>query len=131
MKGGIKMIAIDWSLDILKNKYLQFDGRAGRPEYWFFFLAVLVVSIILSIIDSLLTGFLLSAIFSLAILLPSLAVCVRRFHDQDRSGWFALLLLIPAVGVIIVLVLMALPGSPGANRFGPLAPKSPAKTLSL
>ncbi len=125
------MIAIDWSLDILKNKYLQFDGRAGRPEYWFFFLAVLVVSIILSIIDSLLTGFLLSAIFSLAILLPSLAVCVRRFHDQDRSGWFALLLLIPAVGVIIVLVLMALPGSPGANRFGPLAPKSPAKTLSL
>jgi uncharacterized membrane protein YhaH (DUF805 family) len=55
----------------------------------------------------------------LALLVPSIAVGVRRFHDQDKSGWFLLLALIPVVGGLIVLVFMCLPGTSGPNRFGP------------
>jgi uncharacterized membrane protein YhaH (DUF805 family) len=61
----------------------------------------------------------LLVIYALAILVPSLAVQVRRFHDQDKSGWFILLGFIPAVGGLIVLVFMCLPGTPGSNQYGP------------
>ncbi len=124
------MIAIDWFLDVLKNKYVKFDGRAGRPEYWFFVLIVTVIGFILTVIDRMVLGMdvpILTGIFYLAVLLPQLAVCIRRFHDQDRSGWFVLLSLIPFVGPIIVLIFMVLPGTPGDNRFGPPAPTAPSK----
>lgn len=64
-------------------------------------------------------------IFVLAILIPSIAVQVRRFHDQDKSGWFVLLALIPFLGGLVVLVFMCLEGTRGPNRFGP-DPKNPA-----
>lgn len=124
------MIAFDWFLDVLKNRYVKFSGRAGRPEYWFFFLFVFVIGLVLSIIDSLVLGLqfpILTLVFYLAILLPQLALCIRRFHDQDRSGWFVLLGLIPFIGGIIILIFMILPGTPGDNRFGPPAPTSPKK----
>ena len=69
-------------------------------------------------------GFALLAIFVLASIIPAIAVQVRRFHDQDRSGWFVLLNFIPYLGSLIVLVFMCLEGTKGPNRFGP-DPKDP------
>lgn len=96
------------------NKYIDFTGRASRSEYWWFALFCVVVNVIVALfnID------VLSTIVSLALILPSLAVLVRRLHDDDKSGWWALLLLIPVIGGLIILYFMVIPGTQGPNRFG-------------
>jgi uncharacterized membrane protein YhaH (DUF805 family) len=102
-------------------KYAAFTGRAARPEYWYWALFVFVVSIVLAIIDGLLfdSGIrVLQSLFDLAVLLPGIAVAVRRLHDIDRSGWWLLLGFLPVVGAIILLIWFCLPGTPGRNRFG-------------
>lgn len=118
-----------WYLDVIK-KYAVFSGRARRTEYWMFVLINAIIGIILLILDHVLglapkTGSmsfnvgLLSGLYSLAVLLPSLAVQCRRLHDTDRRGWWLLLSLIPIIGGIVVLIFEVLPGNPGPNRFGP------------
>ncbi|MEU1377869.1 DUF805 domain-containing protein [Streptomyces triculaminicus] len=108
-----------WYVDVLK-KYATFSGRAGRPEFWMFTLISFVISIVLAVIDSALgTAPVIGLVYSLAVLLPGLAVGVRRLHDIDRSGWWLLLALIPILGSIVLLVFFALPGTPGENSYGP------------
>ena len=92
------------SLRICFSKYVDFTGRASRPEYWWFALFVFVVSIVLSQISRP-----LGSLFALAVLLPSLAAAARRLHDTARSGWWLLIALIPFVGSIILIVLLAQP----------------------
>jgi len=106
------------------RKYVDFSGRARRPEFWFFWLFYVLVIIGLIIIDVMIFGaesgiLPFTWLASLAFFLPSLAVAVRRLHDQDYSGWMILIYLIPLVGPIIIIVLMCLRGTPGPNRFGP------------
>lgn len=92
-----------------------------------YLLGVIIAAILISIVEGVvgLSGMVggvygpLTVIFLLAIIIPSIAVQVRRFHDQDKSGWFVLLGLIPFVGGLIVLVFMCLEGTKGPNRFGP------------
>lgn len=116
---------MDWYLAVLK-KYAQFSGRARRKEYWYFTLFNVIFSVVLSFVDGL-TGTwdpesgigLLSAIYTLAVLVPSIAVGVRRLHDTGRSAWWLLLLLIPLIGVIIFLVFMVLDSQEGENQYGP------------
>ena len=120
-----------WMLLPLK-RYADFKGRSRRKEYWMFLLGVFIVSFVLALIQTVLGlnsegGFASDPLFLIllvAIIVPSLAVQVRRFHDQDKSGWFILLGLIPFVGSLIVLVFMCLEGTRGENRFGP-DPKEP------
>ena len=117
------------------KRYTDFSGRSRRKEYWMFVLGVFIVAVVLGIIEGILglSGMVagaygpLTAIFLMGIIVPSIAVQVRRFHDQDKSGWFVLLALIPFLGGLIVLVFMCLEGTKGANRFGP-DPKDPAGT---
>jgi uncharacterized membrane protein YhaH (DUF805 family) len=102
------------------TKYVDFSGRARRSEYWWFALALFVVSLVVSLFGSVVHArTILSDLFSLAVFLPSLAVSVRRLHDTDRSGWWYLLVLIPVVGWIILIVFMCLDSGRGANRYGP------------
>ncbi len=116
---------MNWYLDVLK-KYAVFTGRARRKEYWMFFLFNIIVSVVLGIIDSL-TGTtslqygvgLLGGLYSLAVIIPSIAVGVRRLHDTDRSGWWLLIGFIPLIGVIVLIVFFCLDSTPGDNRFGP------------
>ena len=116
---------MSWYLEALK-KYAVFGGRSRRKEYWYFVLFSLIVSLVLSAIDALLGTFssstnvgLLGGIYGLAIIIPSIAVSVRRLHDIDRTGWWVLMSLVPVIGTIVLLVFAALEGTPGENRFGP------------
>ena len=110
------------------RQYVGFGGRAPRSEYWYFFLFHVVVLFVLAIVDSLLFGMAaglapLSTLFVLGMILPSLAVGIRRLHDIDRTGWWVLLWFVPIVGIIVLLVFFVQRGTSGANRFGadPLA----------
>ncbi|WP_066053930.1 DUF805 domain-containing protein [Robertmurraya korlensis] len=110
---------MQWYLKVLKN-YVGFQGRARRKEYWMFFLFNFLITILLSIIESMLgLGGILSALYGLAVLLPSIAVSVRRLHDIGRSGWWMLLSLIPVIGLIVLLVFAVLDSQPGENKYGP------------
>ncbi|MCQ4167433.1 DUF805 domain-containing protein [Tahibacter harae] len=108
----------------------SFDGRIGRGAYWGFVVAVLVLFLILGCVMFFTTdmsnpqagggiGSVLVVIASLAVIWPSLAVQAKRWHDVDKSAWWILIGLVPAVGGLIALVFNGfLPGTPGPNRFG-------------
>ncbi|MEU9922137.1 DUF805 domain-containing protein [Streptomyces griseoluteus] len=114
-----------WYVDVLK-KYAVFSGRARRQEYWMFFLFNLIISIVLAIVDAALDTQVLQLVYGLAVLIPGLAVAVRRLHDTGRSGWWILISLIPLVGFIILLVFLASEGKPEANEYGPNPKYAPA-----
>jgi uncharacterized membrane protein YhaH (DUF805 family) len=121
--GGSNM---NWFLAVLKKKYADFSGRAQRAEYWYFFLFYLIIYIVLAIIDGITGTYnvdasigLLGGIFALALLIPSIAVGVRRLHDTGRSGWWLLIGLIPLIGAIVLLVFTVQDSSPGDNQYGP------------
>jgi len=105
-----------WFIDCLK-KYAVFEGRSHRTEYWMFTLVVVVINIVLSFLQGTDLA-VLASIFSLAVLIPSIAVSVRRLHDINRSGWWLLLSLIPIVGWLILLVWAVRESDKGENRFG-------------
>jgi uncharacterized membrane protein YhaH (DUF805 family) len=116
---------MQWYTEVLK-KYVDFSGRARRKEFWMFVLINTVISIVLSIVDFIIGTYnqsvglgLLSGIYFLAVLLPSLAVTVRRLHDTDRSGWWIFISLLPVAGGIILIVFNAHEGTSGDNKYGP------------
>ncbi|MEM7545654.1 MAG: DUF805 domain-containing protein [Pseudomonadota bacterium] len=102
------------------NKYATISGRARRAEYWWWTLFAILGSFVLTVVEMGigLVG-ILSGIFSLAILIPSICVTVRRLHDLDRTGWWCLILLVPLIGAIVILVFAITRGTEGDNRFGP------------
>jgi uncharacterized membrane protein YhaH (DUF805 family) len=115
---------VNWYLEALK-KYAVFHGRARRKEFWFFQLFFTLGSIALNVFDVFAGSYsedygygLFGGLFSLAMLLPALAVSVRRLHDTDRTGWWVLLGLIPIIGIIVLIVFYVQNGTQGSNRFG-------------
>lgn len=114
---------MDTYLGVLK-KYAEFSGRASRKEYWTFCLVNFGIALLLGVPTGLLKAFanvdltFLPNIYSLAVLCPGIAVSVRRLHDTDRSGWWALVGLIPLIGGITLLVFMCLEGNKSDNKFG-------------
>jgi len=118
-----------WFTDVITKRYAQFSGRARRKEFWMFTLFSFVISLVLGILDRLFgldfenngvsSGGVLETIFGLAVLIPSLAVAIRRLHDGGRSGWWILINLVPCIGWIWYIVLQAQEGNPGDNQYGP------------
>jgi uncharacterized membrane protein YhaH (DUF805 family) len=109
------------AIKICLNKYATFTGRAQRSEYWYFFLFMVIVNIVASVLDSAIFGDVpvLYLIATLALIVPSIAAGVRRLHDTDKSGWWLLLGLIPVVGAIVLIVFFCQRGTVGPNQFGP------------
>ncbi len=121
------------------KKYAEFTGRARRSEYWLFTLFVFLVELAYIILVNVvgggqaqmnglgmaLTG--LYGLFMLGMIVPGLAVAFRRLHDTDRSAWWLLIGLLPFIGGIVLLVFNVLPGTTGANKFGP-DPKTDSNT---
>ena len=95
------------------NKYTDFSGRAGRPEFWWFMLACFIVAFVLGLFNM----NMLALLFNLAVLVPSLAVGARRLHDIGKSGWFQLLVLIPLIGWLVLLYWFVQPTA-GPNEYG-------------
>jgi uncharacterized membrane protein YhaH (DUF805 family) len=111
---------MNWYLDIIKNKYATFSGRARRKEYWMFFLINILIAIALAIVEAILgLPGILGGLYALALLIPGIAVTVRRLHDTGRTGWWILIALVPVIGFIILLVFMVLDSQPGDNAYGP------------
>lgn len=106
----------------LKVKYNDFNGRAARSEYWYFVLFYVVVSLVLNTIGSFISpivGLVLSILLSLAFLLPSLGVAVRRLHDMNKRGWWLLICLVPFLGGLVLLFWFVQRGTVGPNTYGP------------
>ena len=117
------------------QKYAVFSGRAQRKEYWIFYLLTVLITLALAILDMLIGSFdkasgigVLSGLYSLAILIPNLAVTVRRLHDTNRSGWWFFIVLVPLLGGILLLIFLVQDGTPGENRYG-ANPKEAMSTL--
>ena len=106
-------------VNVLKTQYNDYTGRANRPQFWYFFLFVFIITFVLAFIDTLLFGrSLLSLIFSLATLVPNVCLGIRRLHDLGKPGWWYWIFLVPFIGSIILLVLFCLPGENKANAYG-------------
>lgn len=105
---------MNWYLEVLK-KYVVFDGRARRKEYWMFVLFNTIIAVALMILGAVVGGSrqgqMFSNLYQLAVLLPSIAVGIRRMHDTDHSGWWILL-------PIVNLIFACTEGTRGPNRFG-------------
>mgnify|MGYP000573615578 CR=1 FL=1 len=119
------------------SNYANFRGRARRSEYWWWFLAYIIIIFVLGFVERAVLGSgssevstgagevsasfnagILSGLFMLASIIPSIAVAVRRLHDIDRSGWWLLISFVPLIGALLLLYWYVQPGTPGANRFG-------------
>ncbi len=117
---------MNWYLEVLK-KYADFSGRARRTEYWMFALFNFIFLMVALLLDVLLgTIAVFYALYALAMLIPSLAVGVRRLHDVGKSGWMLLIAFIPIIGGIWLLVLYLTDSQLGTNKWGP-NPKAPAE----
>lgn len=115
---------MNWYLAVLK-KYAVFSGRAQRAEYWFFALFNLIISIVLMFVDAgigtidMQSGMgLFGVVYSLAVLIPGIAVSVRRLHDTNHSGWWLLIGLIPLIGLIVLIIFMVQDSNAGDNQYG-------------
>ncbi|MFM7195361.1 MAG: DUF805 domain-containing protein [Bacteroidota bacterium] len=115
---------MNWYLKVLNN-YAVFTGRARRSEFWMFLLFNLIFAVVATILDNILGTTidplpygLIYLLYVLAVFIPGLAVTVRRLHDVGKSGWMYFIVLIPLVGAIWLLVLLATDSNPGENKYG-------------
>lgn len=112
---------MDWYVAAMRN-YAGFAGRLHRRGYWWFFAMLMLSSALVGAIFGIAgpqIANLAGALFTLVHLLPGLAAATRRLHDAGFSGWWQLLWLVPVVGALALLVMLAWPGQSGSNRFGP------------
>ncbi len=122
-------------MNVFKN--ISFNGRASRKEYWIFILLLAFITILITIADKTLGSYiegpafdLITLLFYILILIHISAFSVRRLHDTDRTGWWALIQLVPFIGAVVWLVFAVLPGHKGKNRFGP-DPKQISQTRPI
>ncbi|HEY1498182.1 MAG TPA: DUF805 domain-containing protein [Acidobacteriaceae bacterium] len=129
---------MEWYLLVLQ-KYAEFNGRSRRKEYWTYTLITMIFFIVLYSVGlfMIMQGNKLGiavmgvyGLYALATFVPSLAVCIRRLHDTNRSGWWILISLVPLVGGIILIVLLAIEGDPANNLYGP-SPKLLAQPAAM
>ncbi|MCE5360789.1 MAG: DUF805 domain-containing protein [Acidithiobacillus sp.] len=136
------MRMIDAFTNAVFRNYAQFNGRTHRAEFWWYVLATVIISFILAFIGGFLVGFSATlshgdmgstwnyifyapfVLFMIALIIPNLAIEVRRLHDINLSGWWILLTLVPYIGSIVILILMLLPSKPEGERFGPYVDSS-------
>lgn len=115
-------MAFNYYLNAFRFHYADFEGRARRSEYWYFTLFNIIISYglmgMMFLGEGMYFMYFVSVLYSLASLIPSLAVAVRRLHDIGKSGWYFLVFLIPLVGIIWLIVLLATDSQDGENEYG-------------
>jgi uncharacterized membrane protein YhaH (DUF805 family) len=117
---------MNYFLDVMKNKYAQFEGRASRSEYWYFVLFYIIFAVVVGLLDGVMAGLtggnaggigILSLIYILGTLVPSIAVGIRRLHDTGRSGWWYLIALIP-IASLVLLAFFVMDSQESENKYG-------------
>jgi uncharacterized membrane protein YhaH (DUF805 family) len=133
-RGYAKIKSMNYYIEVLK-KYAIFDGRARRKEYWMFVLWNLIITAVLYFVAAVIVtstnsqaGNILVDLYSFAVLIPGIAVSVRRLHDIGKSGWWFFLAFIPLIGAIILIVWAIQDSKPGNNQYGP-NPKSASSVV--
>ena len=111
---------MEWYLKVVRDNYANFNGRASRQEYWMFFLFNIIFAFVAGIVDVYFGLGFLYPLYALAVLIPGLAVGIRRLHDVNKSGWWLLISLIPIIGAIWLLILLCTDSNQGENDYGPL-----------
>lgn len=106
---------MDYYLDAFRQAF-DFSGRSTRKAYWMFVLINLVISLLLMGVEVVINAWGISALYNLVLIVPGISYAVRRLHDTGRSGWWLLLFLVPVIGIIIVMILLALE-SDGPNQY--------------
>lgn len=107
-------------VEYLKNDYVKFDGRVSRRQYWMFALYSLLISIAFNVVIMILPFLaIISLLYAIALIVPSVGLGIRRLHDLNLSGWFFLIALIPLIGGLALLFLFCMPGDKEDNKFGP------------
>lgn len=114
--GG--MVSFTEAISLAFNNYLNFNGRATRAEFWWFFLFTTLLSLVTQAIDTFSSIGILNLISSLIVLIPSLSVGVRRLHDINKSGWWLLLWFAIIIGWIVLLIWQVRPSDKGTNQYG-------------
>lgn len=97
--------------------WADFSGRADRTEYWMFILLYFVLSIVIAVVDSMITGGIITALFYLITLIPFISITTRRLHDSGRTGWWQLIAFVPGIGVLILIFLLVLGSSDYDNPY--------------
>jgi uncharacterized membrane protein YhaH (DUF805 family) len=112
---------MDMFIKVVRDNYTNFEGRARRKEFWMFTLVSLVINVGTLILDASLFSDLglVNGLYTLAILLPSIAVGIRRMHDINKSGWWLLLWIVPVIGWVWLIILHCRDSDIGDNIFGP------------
>lgn len=116
--GYDRQVGMGEAIKLFFTNYIKFEGRSNRGEYWWAVLGLFLVGIVLGIIDGLLGIAVLGTVFSLATLIPGIAIGVRRLHDIDKSGWWYLIIFVPLIGVLVLIYFFVQKPTPGPNRFG-------------
>jgi uncharacterized membrane protein YhaH (DUF805 family) len=109
---------MEWFLKVVKDNYANFNGRAGKKEFWMFILIYFILSLIAGVIGNFIGMSSISSLLGLALFVPSIAVGARRLHDTGKSGWLQLLHLIPILGTIVLIVFWVQDGNTGDNKYG-------------
>ena len=114
------MPIVDYWKTVVLERYATFEGRARRAEFWWFWLANVIVFVVLAILAAAVSNIIwvLYALYGLAMIIPSIAVAIRRLHDTGKTGWLLLLGFVPIVGPIVLLVFYLLDSTPGTNQYG-------------
>jgi uncharacterized membrane protein YhaH (DUF805 family) len=121
------MVLVNAWKQVVLERYAKFDGRAGRAEFWWYYLANIIAVFVLGALAQAVDVFwILYIVYAVAVIVPTLAVAIRRLHDTDKSGWFVLLAIIPLIGTIILIVFYATDGTKGPNRHGAATEPGPA-----
>jgi uncharacterized membrane protein YhaH (DUF805 family) len=110
---------MEWYLTVLRDNYFNFSGRARRSEYWYYILFnIIAIAILALLVFASEELMFLLGLYIIAVIIPTLAVAVRRLHDQNKSGWYFLVRFIPIIGTIWLLILFCTEGTRGPNRYG-------------
>jgi len=107
-----------WFIDPIKNHYFDFKGRTSRAAYWMFNLAYFVIAIGIAIVGDFFNTNIGNVAFMVVLALPALSIAVRRLHDTGLRGWWLILTLIPFIGILIAVVLLARKGQNEPNQYG-------------
>lgn len=109
----------DYYINTLRNKFAEFNGRARRSEFWYYTLFNLIVSMGLGMMDTFIGIGFLSGLYGLAVIIPGIAVAIRRLHDSGKSGWWLLVIFVPFVGWVILIYFLVQDSHPFDNLYGP------------